>query len=72
MGVMIETKSMLATLDKSYDRGVILYFTFKLPLVSSIKLWFNSFITPNCVEHVYASPRGFLMWFSDCQNIVLL
>ena len=39
--VVMETKSMLATFDKFYDRGVILYFTSKLPLVLWIKQWFN-------------------------------
>ena len=57
--VVMETKSMLATFDKFYDRGVILYFTSKLPLVSWIKQWLNSFIMPNCVEDVYVGPRGF-------------
>ena len=37
---------MLATFDSLYDRGVILYITRKLPLVSWIKQWFNSFRDP--------------------------
>ena len=57
--VVMETNSMLATFDRFYDRGVILYFTSKLPLVSWIKQWLNSFIMPNCVEDVYVGPRGF-------------
>ena len=44
--VVMETNSMLATFDRFYDRGVILYFTSKLPLVSWIKQWLNSFIMP--------------------------
>ena len=37
----------------------LLYFTSKLPLVSWIKQWLNSFIVPNCVEDVYVGPRDF-------------
>ena len=56
---LMETNSMLATFDRFCDRGVILYFTRKLPLVSWIKQWLNSFIMPNCVEDMYVVPRGF-------------
>ena len=57
--VVMETNSMLATFDRFCDRGVILYFTRKLPLVLWIKQWLNSFIMPNCVEDMYVVPRGF-------------
>ena len=57
--MVIVTKSMLTTFDKFYDRGVILYFTIKLPLVSWIKLWLNSFVMHNCVEDVYVGRIGF-------------
>ena len=65
--VVMETKSMLATFDKFYDRGVILYFTSKLPLVSWIKQWLNSFMR----MYMWVQEVS-MMWFFDCQNIVRL
>ena len=57
--VVMETKSMLVAFDRFYDCGVILYFISKLPLVSWIKQWLNSFIMYNCGDDVYLGPRGF-------------
>ena len=57
--VDVDAKAVLQSFDVFYDRAVILFFTGKLPYFSWIKQWLNTIVSPNCVENIYAGPRGF-------------
>ena len=57
--VDVDAKAVLQSFDVFYDRAVILFFTGKLPYISWIKQWLNTIVSPNCVENIYAGPRGF-------------
>ena len=57
--VDVDAKAVLQSFDVFYDRAVILFFTGKLPYINWIKQWLNTIVSPNCVENIYAGPRGF-------------
>ena len=57
--VDVDAKVVLQSFDVFYDRAVILFFTGKLPYINWIKQWLNTIVSPNCVENIYAGPRGF-------------
>ena len=57
--VDVDAKAVLQSFDVFYDRVVILFFIGKLPYINWIKQWWNTIMSPNYVENIYAGPRGF-------------
>ena len=57
--VDVDAKAVLQSFDVFYDRAVILFFTGKLPYHNWIKQWLNTIVSSNCIENIYAGPRGF-------------
>ena len=57
--VEVDAKAVFQSFDVLYDRAAILFITRKLTYVNWIKLWLNTIVSPNCVENIYAGPRGF-------------
>ena len=57
--VEADAKAVLQSFDVFYDRMIILFFSGKLPYINLIKQWMNTIMSQNCVENIYAEPRGF-------------
>ena len=57
--VEVDTKEYLRSFSDFYDKGVIMFFTGRIPYLSWIKQWLRNVMNIDCVEDVYAGPRGF-------------
>ena len=57
--VEVDTKEYLSSFSAFYDRGVILFFTGKIPALHWVKQWLRGVLHADCVEDVYVGPRGF-------------
>ena len=50
---------ILKAFSMFHDRGIICFFTGKIPLVDWVRQWLNGMVGRNTVEDVYKGPRGF-------------
>ena len=57
--VEIDKKEFLGSFANFIDRGVILFFTGKIPFLWRVKQWLRGILQADCVQDVYAGPRGF-------------
>ena len=57
--VELPRKDILKAFSMFHDRGIICFFTGKIPLVDWVRQWLNVMVGRNTVEDVYKGPRGF-------------
>ena len=62
--VMVEIdKEFLGSFANLIDRGVILFFTGKIPFLWRVKQWLRGILQADCVQDVYAGPLAFMRLF---------
>ena len=57
--VEMPRREILKAFSMFHERGIICFFTGKIPLVHWVAQWLNAMVGGNNVEHVYKGPRGF-------------
>ena len=57
--VEMPRKDILKAFSMFHDRGIICFFTGKIPIIEWVRQWLNAMVGRNSVEDVYKGPRGF-------------
>ena len=57
--VELPRKDILKAFSMFHDRGIICFFTGKIPIIDWVRQWLNAMVGRNSVEDVYKGPRGF-------------
>ena len=57
--VEMPRREILKAFSMFHERGIICFFTGKIPLVHWVAQWLNAMVGRNSVEDVYKGPRGF-------------